>query len=134
MGTFANYFFILYNYTAHKGIGLCISNALFCKFQSTEHIKAVVKIFYIHKISYKKRAHVGLKNLILSSFIQTILSVLELHQFSLRSRTLPPVRNCTSPWRVLFTYKFIISLDYKMSRKEKSFSWLGTFNNCKDIF
>ena len=33
----------------------------------------------------------------LSSSIQTVLSVPESHRFSLRSRTLPPVGNCTLP-------------------------------------
>jgi len=37
-----------------------------------------------------------------SSSIQTILSVWELHPFSLRSRTIPPVGKFTLPWRFLY--------------------------------
>jgi len=36
------------------------------------------------------------------SFIRTIPSVLELHQVSICSWTLPPVRNYTLPWKIIY--------------------------------
>lgn len=75
-------------------------------------------IILLHNKRSPKQRGSGSSGFLISSLIQTVLSVLESHQISRfrGSRTLPPVGNCTLPRRIFFYLFLLYSFPFRFAR------------------